>query len=194
MEFFRKSRFDCQYMTHQSPKKDLLKELSNFQRLLLVTDGTVTELLEQYLQEPIQVHKLYEKIEDDFNQLPVSHAEYLSSDQVPILKREVLLQGTSSYKNWIYAESSIVLNHLSQNFRTDLLASLQPIGKLWAKYRTETYKILLCAEKKPAKHLAVHFGIQVQDQVISRTYGVYSNQKLTMLITEVFPKKFFADQ
>ena len=45
------------------PNKQMLTGLSRFQRLLLVTDGTVTDMLEQYLEEKIKVQKLYEKIE-----------------------------------------------------------------------------------------------------------------------------------
>jgi len=178
----------------QPPSESLLRDLSNFQRLLLITDGTVTELLEQYLQESIKVYKLYEKIEHNYTQLHSNHEAFINSDQMPILKREVLLQGQTSAKNWVYAESSILLNHLPQNFRTDLLTSQQPIGKLWAKYRTETYKALFCSQKKSANHLAKHFNISIKDIVILRTYGVYSNQRLTMVITEIFPEKFFGDQ
>jgi chorismate-pyruvate lyase len=176
------------------PNKEFLENLTSFQRLLLVTDGTVTELLEQYLEESIKVFKLYEKIEHNFDQLPQDHEEFVNLDQMPILKRKVLLQGEHSQKNWVYAESSILLNHLSADFCNDLLVSQQPIGKLWGKYRTETYKAMFCAEKKPAGQLAEYFNIQATANTISRTYGVYSKQKLTMVITEVFPNQFFGDQ
>ena len=188
------STLDNKNIVHKPPHKNLLKCLTGFQRLLLVTDGTVTELLEQYLEESIKVHKLYEKIEYNFDNLPSTHKAFLSLDQIPILKREVLLQGQSSSKNWIYAESSILLKNLPQDFCTDLLDSQEPIGKLWEKYRTETYKAMLCSEKIIAGQLATYFSINTIDEVISRTYAVYSKQKLTMVITEIFPHQFFGDQ
>jgi chorismate-pyruvate lyase len=188
------SNFSNENIIDKRPSKEFLKNLTCFQRLLLVTDGTVTELLEQYLEESIKVHKLYEKREQNFEQLPHTHAAFINFNQMPTLTRKVLLQGQCSQKNWVYAESSILLNHLPSDFCSDLLNSQQPIGKLWAKYRTETYKAMLCAEKKPAgQQLAKYFNIHATDATISRTYGVYSKQKLTMVISEVFPNQFFSD-
>lgn len=82
-----------QHKSPQRPEAALLAELSCFQRLLLVTDGTVTEMLEQYLQESIQVHKLAEKVETDVDQLPAGHELFVSAQDMPVLKRQVLLRG-----------------------------------------------------------------------------------------------------
>ncbi len=173
------------------PNKEILKYLSRFQRLLLVTDGTVTEMLEQHLEEKIKVLKLYEKIEDHVGQVIPNHRSFLDHNNVPVLKREVLLQGQSTLNNWVYAESTILLNHLNQGFRTDLLASREPIGRLWEKYRIETFKSILDFAQRQAGALAEHFGIRPQDHIISRTYSVYSGGKLIMLISETFPVSFF---
>ena len=182
-----------QHRIPQRPEAALLAELSCFQRLLLVTDGTVTEMLEQYLQESIQVHKLAEKVETDFDQLPAGHELFVSTQDMPVLKRQVLLQGKTTQQSWLHAESSVLLDHLPQGFRSDLLHSRQPIGRLWEKYKTETYKVMLKSGKFLAGELAAHFGIQASDALITRTYGVYSNQKLIMVITENFPASYFKD-
>ena len=118
-------RFNPLHLTQRCmPDKQMLTGLSRFQRLLLVTDGTVTDMLEQYLEEKIKVHKLYEKIEYDLQQVFVHHQTCLGYNNAPVIQREVLLQGQSSLKNWVHAESTIVLNHLNQDFRMDLLLSL----------------------------------------------------------------------
>ena len=182
-----------QHKSPQRPEAALLAELSCFQRLLLVTDGTVTEMLEQYLQESIQVHKLAEKVEKDVDQLPVGHELFVSAQDMPVLKRQVLLQGKTTQQFWLHAESSVLLDHLPQGFRSDLLHSRQPIGRLWEKYKTETYKVMLKSGKLVAGKLAAHFGIRANDVLITRTYGVYSNQKLIMVITENFPASYFKD-
>lgn len=182
-----------QHKSPQRPEAALLAELSCFQRLLLVTDGTVTEMLEQYLQESIQVHKLAEKVETDVDQLPAGHELFVSPQDMPVLKRQVLLQGKTTQQFWLHAESSVLLDHLPQGFRSDLLHSRQPIGRLWEKYKTETYKVMLKSGKLVAGKLASHFGIQASDALITRTYGVYSNQKLIMVITENFPASYFKD-
>lgn len=194
MKALERASVDGYYVAHQRPDKALLASLNRFQRLLLVTDGTVTELLEQYLEEPIKVEKLYEKVEHNYEALPKGHSEFVNATQLPVLKREVLLQGQTTLNNWTYAESTILLNHLPQGFRTDLLKSQQPIGKLWAKYHTETYKIILHSEKSAAGDLAKHFDISPDADIVTRIYGVYSNQKLIMVITESFPDSFFCDQ
>ena len=121
-----------QHRMPQRPEAALLAELSCFQRLLLVTDGTVTEMLEQYLQESIQVHKLAEKVETDFDQLPAGHELFVSAQDMPVLKRQVLLQGKTTQQSWLHAESSVLLDHLPQGFRSDLLHSRQPIELQYA--------------------------------------------------------------
>ncbi len=173
------------------PDKQLLKELTTFQRVLLITDGTVTELLEQYLNESIKVVKLYENIEEDLNQLSDLQQELMPADERVFLKRKTLLQGQNTLNNWLYAESVVIINNLEVNFRTDLLNSQEPIGKLWAKYRCETYKVIVGAGEELASELATHFNISANDKMIARTYTVSSNNKIIMIITEKFPYQFF---
>lgn len=173
------------------PNKQMLTNLSRFQRLLLVTDGTVTDMLEQYLEEKIKVNKLHEKIEQSRQKLFSHHQQWLTQNDMPVMQREILLQGQSSLNNWVHAESSIVINHLAQGFRTDLLQSKEPIGCLWEKYQVETFKSILDFEQREACDLAQHFNISPQEQVISRTYNVLSGGVLIMIITETFPTSFF---
>ncbi len=174
------------------PNKEILIGLSCFQRILMVTDGTVTELLEQYLEEKIKVVKLYEKIKGNIGQVNNGHNAFITNhSDAPVLQREVLLQGQSTLNNCIYAESTVFLDNILKNFRLDLLASREPIGRLWEKYQIETYKTILDFGKKEAGDLAVHFSIRREDIIISRTYSVYSGSKMIMLITESFPDNFF---
>ena len=169
-----------------------LTHLSRFQKILLITDGTVTKLLENYLDEPIIVHKLNEEIQQGISTFP--HNDELDIDTpTDVLQREIFLQGQLTGKNWIYADSTIFINHLSSDFRQDLLESNQPIGKLWIKYRLETYKSILSIQEENAEELAPYFGIEAHNRMITRTYSVYSNQKVIMIITEKFPLLFFQD-
>jgi len=173
-------------MKTQFIEKNLIG-LNRFQRIFLTADGTVTELLEQYFNEPVKLIKLYEKIEDFRNQLPLVHQSVVMSTDMPVLKRKVLLQGLYTENNRVYAESSILLGNLSQPFRQDLLISTDPIGKLWAKYRCETYKTILQVEREVADGLAEYFNVEESDEIISRTYSVYSSGKMVMVITEKTP-------
>lgn len=175
------------------PNKDLLIGLNRFQRILMVTDGTVTELLEQYSSESIKVRKLHEAVETQFNQLLPDHKQYFIESDLPILKRVTLLEGQQSKKSWLYAQSSILLDNLNTEFRSDLLASREPIGRLWEKYRYETFKTILRFENHPAGELGDYFDLPADSTMISRTYSVFSANKPIMIITEMFPDALFLD-
>ena len=83
--------------SHIDPAK-----LSILQRILLTTDGTLTEILEAYLSEKIGLVKLSETIEPVKRDiLPL---EITSGQEV--MQRKILLQGKISRNNWIYADSS----------------------------------------------------------------------------------------
>lgn len=180
---------------HQQPLafRQNMQDFSRFQRLLLTTDGTVTEMLEQYLAEQIKVKKLFEKIEHNSKNTFPRHLTALGNQQCPVLVREILLQGQTTLKNWVHAESTIILDNLPQDFRTDLLASREPIGRLWGKYRIETFKQIVDYTQYPAGSLADHFAIDSSLLLISRTYSVFSAGKLIMIITETFPSTYFPD-
>ncbi|MDC9611999.1 hypothetical protein, partial [Pseudoalteromonas sp. GABNS16H] len=49
-------------------------KLSHLQKILLMTDGTVTELLEHLSREPIVIEKLYQAIINNHDEVPASHA------------------------------------------------------------------------------------------------------------------------
>lgn len=166
--------------------------LSRFQKILLITDGTVTKLLEHYLDESITVYKLEEDLKQNIRTFPDAYKLNFDSP-VNVLQRNIFLQGKITGKYWIYAESTIFIDQLNADFRNDLLKSNQPIGKLWGKYRLETYKQILSMQKEKAMKLAPYFNIKSDDSIISRTYSVYSNKKVIMMITEKFPCVFFQD-
>ncbi|PID34470.1 MAG: 4-hydroxybenzoate synthetase [Thiotrichales bacterium] len=175
------------------PDQHFLNGLSRFQRILMVTDGTVTELLEQYAEETIKVCKLSEKIDIEFDELLPNHRHHITKSDLPVLTRTILLQGQTTKKNWLYAQSSIFLDNLQAGFRSDLLASREPIGRLWEKYRCETFKRILDFEKRPAGESGEYFNLPADSTLLSRTYSVYSGGKLIMIITEMFPDELFTD-
>lgn len=170
--------------------KTLIDGLSRFQKILLITDGTVTKLLENHLGEAISVQKINEEKQAYDNN---SHQVTVDLQGSLVLEREILLQGQTSKTHWLYAKSTIFLKHLQQDFLSDLVESNQPIGKLWSKYRLETYKEILATSREEAGELAKYFNIKANDVLISRTYSVYSNQKIIMIITEKFPLSYFCD-
>lgn len=162
-------------------------ELSDFQKILLRTNGSITYLLETHLSEPIQLVKLSEYLEEVETELPNTR----SNQGKKVLAREVLLQGKISCRNFIYANSRIFVDNLDRQFSDKLLNSKTPIGKLWSEQKVETYKEIIDSGKEPANRLSNYFSIDPNENLFFRTYSVFSQKKLTMVITEKFPESYF---
>ncbi|MEH2144297.1 chorismate--pyruvate lyase family protein [Nostoc sp.] len=161
--------------------------LSSFQKILLTNNGTITDLIEIYTGESIKVKKLSEKIIKLNNALLPMQLD----NNTKVLDRKILLQGGVSGRNYIYAESSIVLERLDKQVRQDLLTTTKPIGKIWLENKVGIFKENLEIGRLPAQELAPYFNIAPDANLLFRTYCVVSNQKYTMMITEKFPESYF---
>ena len=162
-------------------------ELSSFQRILLAADGTLTKILEAHLTEQLQVVKLSEEminVTKDILPLEIKAG-------CEVIKRNILLQGEISERNWLYAESIIVVERLEKEFRDKLIESQIPIGKLWLEHRAETFKEIIVSAREPANNLSKYFDITSEEKMLSRTYRVFSNRTPVMMITEKFPESYF---
>jgi chorismate-pyruvate lyase len=161
--------------------------LSTFQRIILTTDGTLTDILEAYIFEQIKVIKISETLSPALEDMEVLELK----KNTDIIDRRVLLQGKISRKNFIYAESIIIPDRLDEQFREELLKSKTPIGRLWLEYKMETFKEIVDSKKRIADELAPYFNIQPEDYLFSRTYRVFSGRRPTLMITEMFPESYF---
>ena len=180
-------RIDLQESLQQSnldPRK-----LSSFQRILLTTDGTVTEILEAQLWEAIKIIK----VEQEILKTESSNA-YLEIDKgADVILRKVLLRGKTSHKNYIYAESITVIDRLSDELKDGLANSKKGLGQLMLESRLETFREILKCRRIQAEDLAEYFGVKHDSHLITRTYRVFANRKPLMLITETFPEDEFLD-
>ncbi len=160
-------------------------DISAFQQVLLTANGTVTAMLEAHFSEQIQIIKLSEertKKELDLPNIKLNKEE-------EIIRRKVLLQGKISGRNYIYADSFLLINNLEERFRDQLLKTDKPIGKLWSEYKVETFKEIIYLGQHPANELSDYFCIEPEENLFSRTYSVYSQGKINMIITEKFPER-----
>jgi chorismate-pyruvate lyase len=162
-------------------------ELSTIQRILLTTDGTVTEVVEIYAGESMRVVKLAQglvPVERDVKALDLRKGH-------EVLSRHILLQGKFSGDNFLYAESLIVPDRLDEKVRDGLLRCNQPIGYLIMENRMETFREILVWGSEAAGPLADHFHIDENDSIVFRTYRIFANQHPIMQITEKFPESYF---
>ncbi len=165
------------------------RKLSSFQRILLTTDGMVTEMLEAYLWERMVVKKLHQGTET----LENDHCDLAWHAGQSLLRRTILLCGRTSYRTHIYADSLIIPERLPAPIRDGLLNTDKPIGLLILENKMESFREILTCIKLPAAALATHFDCDPTDNLISRTYRVITGGQPAMLITEQFPETAFRD-
>jgi len=171
------------------PKQATLPVKSFLQRLLLVTDGRITDIVQAYAGETVEAVKLQQ-------QLVISSSRFSPlrlNRESQLLQRSIVLQGTNSSTNYLYADSQIVLDRLDTDIRNELLFSRQPIGKLLRENKIETYREILDCGIEPAGLLAQYFDIEPTAEIIYRTYLILINGLPVMQITEKFPTSHFVD-
>lgn len=176
---------DSMRQSHIDPRK-----LSAFQRILLTTDGTVTEILEAQFCEAIRINKL-------------AQSQHVISEPIPaleieagtrVLLRKIFLRGKCSHQNYIHAHSVIVPARLNDSVRTALLDTDKPIGQLILETRMETFREILTCKMERYPALCTSFAVPEDALFISRTYRVLHQRKPIMLITECFPETSFMEQ
>lgn len=160
-----------------------LSEVDPFDRVLLLSDGTLTHVIEAHALEPIGLVPLAQTLtraRRAIRSLDLKKSEAL-------IEREILLRGVCSGHHYLFASSQIAADRLDREFRKQLLAAKLPIGVLWKKLRIETYKEILRMGRRPAADLAEHFGGDATQPLLFRRYRVFSHGRPAMIITEAFP-------
>ena len=163
--------------------------LNVFQRVLLTTDGTVTDVLEAYVSEAIRVVKLAQGFT-----CCLTEPSDMALGNERVLRRTVLLQGTISGTNFIHCDSVVIAERLPAPVLAGLLTTGKPIGKLLAENRVETFREIVDLGFEPAAGCASHFGVATETPLVFRTYRIHHGQRPVMCITEKFPMAWFEDR
>ncbi|HVL99761.1 MAG TPA: chorismate pyruvate-lyase family protein [Egibacteraceae bacterium] len=153
------------------------------QRILLTTDGTVVQLLESWFDDPIELagHEQF------ITPVQLTDEDLQPAGHETILRRRVLLRGRRTGRNYVYADTAVVLDRLSAPVRESLLSSAEPIGRVLRRHRVETFREILRTGRRPVGALAGDFGCDSADQLLFRVYRVVSGGLPIMLIAEHFP-------
>ena len=162
-----------------------LDALALVPRILLLTDGTLTHILEAYAAEPVHLVKLAHALVSGPS-LPVA-AGLEPGERV--LRRTILLRGTKSDATFIHAESWVFLDRLPPPVKEGLLETDTPIGKLLFSCRAETYREMIEMGEARDPEVASHFGPGDGD-LLFRTYQLVFAGRPVATITERFPKDF----
>ena len=161
--------------------------LSPLQQILMTTDGTVTHILEAYAGEQMRVVKLSQAPVPSRAQFP----ELRLADHETLLRRTILLRGSESNVNLLFADSLIVADRLPRRVRDGLTMTDKPLGKLLLEDRTENFRDIVSSWQEPAGDCATHFAVEPTAMLICRTYHVLAGRQLIMKITEKFPATSF---
>ncbi|MGH6890199.1 MAG: chorismate--pyruvate lyase family protein [Rhizomicrobium sp.] len=157
--------------------------LTPLQRILLITDGTLTEILEAHYLERIELDKISERI------LTIGECDSSLAGEAgePVLERKINLRGARSGNKYVYAESLVLVSRLDPALRGELLGTNVPLGRLWRHHRLETYKELVSLARREARQLHRHLDCAADAGVLARSYDVFSSRRLVMRIAEYFP-------
>lgn len=141
-------------------------KLSGVQKILLSTDGSVTEILD-VLYGKTRIAVLEQKIIKTDNKtaklLEVNENDEVIYRVVSIRKENLPL---------VHAESYIPLKRLSKDLKEELLASKEAIGRILKKQNAEIRREVLTMD--------------VESLQLCRTYKIISREKTLMWIKEIF--------
>jgi chorismate-pyruvate lyase len=151
-----------------------LADLPPFLRALLVTDGTVTKILEAYFWEPVRVETVEQRFEDAA--APVPWVEVAVGDRC--LVRDARLVGAHSGRAFAEAFSVIRIAFIPADFRDRLIRREIGIGVLIRDSGLESYREVL------DMGLETDRGGRPQ---VFRTYRIVIDGQPVILITEYFP-------
>lgn len=163
-----------------------IHSLGLLQRILVTTDGTVTEMLAAVFLEPIELVKLAVTIAPSPEPVPALELDGGST----LMRRQVILRGSKSGTPYAYAEVAIAADRLAPRLRDDLLESRVPLGQLWLSHRLETFKERPRVRQRPAGALARHLDVDEEDTLIERVYRAFTSGQPVFLVTEYFPSAY----
>ncbi len=160
-----------------------LERLSPLERVLLTTDGTVTDVLAAHAWEPIAVRKIGQAVLH-----PVDPPAWLDAEPgAALIEREILLYGERSRRRYLHAHSFIALDALPRDAREALLDTLTPLGEIMQAARLETFREILQCGLEASGPRGRWFARPETTPLVYRTYRVIHRDRPLMLITERFP-------
>ncbi|HXX54892.1 MAG TPA: chorismate pyruvate-lyase family protein, partial [Methanoregula sp.] len=166
--------------------------LSPVQKILLGTDGSVTQLLEAITGKTVVVKtRLQEVVPAD-----AAVAESLGvRTGEPVNHRIVELKACGEDGVLIYATSYAPVGRLPAEFRDDLMKADTPIGRIIQQHRIEARREIIGACVAPAPEIQRGvFSLCRNEPLLSRRYRIVHGGEPLIHIEEQFPYSQFLDQ
>lgn len=154
--------------------------LSPTLKALLITDGTVTHLLEVFAGERMRVDKLDQTVvKGGPGWLAVDAGE-------DVVHRRILLRGDR--RAYLFAESWLVPSRMPTGMR-EALATDRPLGNLWKAARLETFREIVDFRREARPDIASLLGVRAD--ILSRSYLVNTGGRPMSLVSESLPADLF---
>jgi len=166
--------------------------LSPMQKILIGTDGSVTNLLEMASGHPITITTRVQEIVAADGEAAVA-LDIDPGEEVNY--RIVELKDSVTGEVLIYAVSRTPLRRLAPEFRQDLMRADIPIGRILRNHRIESRREITDARIIQAgTDLARTFNVHRCESMLSRKYRIIHREEPLITIEEVFPCTSFADE
>lgn len=166
-----------------------IRSLGLVQRILVTTDGTLTDTLASIFLEPIELVKIAVTIAQSPQPIEALELEGGSN----LMHRQIVLRGKTSLFPYVYAEVQIATERLPPRLREELLEGRVPLGALWIMHRLEIFKERPRVRQRLAGDLATHLALREQDTLIERSYRTFTNRRPVFIVSEYFPAEYAAN-
>ncbi|HOI60657.1 MAG TPA: beta-ribofuranosylaminobenzene 5'-phosphate synthase [Methanoculleus sp.] len=166
-------------------------KLSPMQKVLIGTDGSVTNLLEMATGHSVSITT---RVQDIVAADTEAAAALAIEPGDEVNHRIVELKDSVTGNVLIYAVSRTPLRRLAPEFRQDLMRADIPIGRILSRHRIESRREITDARVVQAgTDLARTFNIHRCESMLSRKYRIIHRGEPLIAIEEIFPCTAFAD-
>jgi chorismate-pyruvate lyase len=161
-------------------------KLSNTQKILLSTDGSVTTILD-VLNGKINIKTLTQQ----FKKADEKIANILNIKEGEEVNYRIVLMHKDN-KPLIHAISYIPLKRLEKKFKKDLVMADTPIGRILRKYNIESRREIKNVYIEE-NHEELNKLFKSNSDLLSREYTIIRNNEPLIWIKETFPLNYFVD-
>lgn len=160
-------------------------KLSNAQKILLTTDGSVTTIL-----DVIRGHVKIETLEQKFVDADLEMAQLLNIEVGDTVNYRIVVIETE--EPLIYAISLIAVKRLENDFKEDLIKADIPIGRILRKHNIESrreIKSVYYEDQSPE----IKEIFKTNSPMLTRTYNIIHNDEILIWLKETFPYTHFRE-
>ncbi len=160
-------------------------ELSNAQKILLTTDGSVTTIL-----DVIRGHVTIETLEQKFVEADTEMAQLLNIEVGDTVNYRVVVIKTD--EPLIYAISLIAVERLGNDMKEDLIRADIPIGRILENITSNlVVRLNLFILRNQVMKLRKY--LKPDSPMLTRTYNIIHKDQILIWLLETFPYTHFQD-